>query len=181
MILDAAAGNRTMWRHKNSPNIIYIDIEKRLERKPTVYADNTNTPFLAGTFDTVFYDPPHGWGDKTIWFAYTHRSKEYFGKWGDRYIPRYYGTDKHKTRTALIAHIYRAQKEFYRILKDDGLLWLKWNAYALPLKRILQLFEDWHELLRIFVCAPSHTFGTGKTYWVCLCKKKRVDEQTSLG
>ena len=181
MILDATAGNRTMWKHKNTENIIYIDIEKKLERKPTIFTDNTNTPFLSGIFDTIFYDPPHGWGDKTIWYAYKHRSKEYFEKWGDRKIPRYYGTDKYKSRSELVAHIYHAQKEFYRILKDDGLLWLKWNEYSIPLARLLTFFGDWRELMRIYVCAPSQTFGEQQTYWVCLTKEKRETTQTALG
>jgi len=48
-----------MWTHKNSKNIIYIDIEKQLWNKPTIYADCTQTPFKDKTFDAIFFDPPH--------------------------------------------------------------------------------------------------------------------------
>jgi len=59
VILDATAGNRKMWRKKDYLDIIYLDIEKGLEVKPTIIADNTQTPFKDKTFHTIFYDPPH--------------------------------------------------------------------------------------------------------------------------
>jgi len=62
MILDATAGNRTMWKVKDAEGIIYIDMERRLMNKPTIFADNNTTPFLDKAFDTIFYDPPHKWG-----------------------------------------------------------------------------------------------------------------------
>lgn len=180
MILDATAGNRTMWQQKNNQNIIYIDIEKTLTRKPTMFADNTLTPFLSQTFDTIFYDPPHSWDTKTGFFSFTTReeyNKMYKPK---KSIPTYYGWDKYKTRRGLVAHVYRAQKEFQRILKHDGLLWLKWNEVEIPYLRIKGCFTDWHELLRIYVKSPRQSAGKGQSYWVCLCKKKVDTEQTEL-
>lgn len=180
MILDAAAGNRTMWRTKHSEHIIYIDIEKRLERKPTIFADNTNTPFLNEAFSTIFYDPPHGWG-KGHYFYNIPDSETFKKKWrGYGQYPRYYGWDKCKTRGALIAHLYKAQTEFYRILQADGLLWLKWNEAKLPLSRILRVFDRWQELMRLYITSPTQTAGAHQTYWVCLQKKEGKEKQIRL-
>ena len=180
MILDATAGNRTMWKHKNTENIIYIDIEKKLERKPTIYADNTNTPFLSGIFATIFYDPPFiiRKGEGTFFSrpGTSKRVQKTMGLGGFSF----YGVGRYTTKQALIAHIYRAEKEFTRILKDDGVLWLKWNETDISLNRILSLFTDWHELLRIYVRSPSQTIGKAQTYWVCLTKEKRETTQTAL-
>lgn len=180
MILDATAGNRSMWRIKNVEDIIYIDIEKRLEVKPTIFCDNTCTPFKDRQFDTILFDPPHTYGVKGDYHSVPHRSKEYFEKWGDRAIPRYYGWDRYLTKAALIRMIYDAQKEFNRILKDDGLLWLKWNDMRIHFNDIITVFIDWLMLLKIYVSAPSQTRGKHQTYWIALHKKERVSEQLGL-
>jgi len=180
MILDATAGNRTMWQNRNNRNVIYIDMEKKLEVKPTVFADNKNTPFLDATFDTIFYDPPHAYGAYTSRHSQPSRA-QMIAKYQDkRANPPYFGWDKYKTEMALLHHVFDAQKEFKRILKDDGLLWLKWNEVCIHLGTIIRLFEDWTELMRILVDASVHTAGKCNTYWVCLCKKKRRDVQSRL-
>ncbi|GAI63776.1 unnamed protein product, partial [marine sediment metagenome] len=66
----------------------------------------------------------------------------------------YYGWDVYKTRQALIRHIIKAQKEFHRILTDDGLLWLKWNELEIKLLNILGIFQQWDELMRLYVESP---------------------------
>lgn len=180
MILDASAGNRTMWAHKNSENIIYIDIERRLERKPTIFCSNEQTPFLSESFDTIFYDPPHSYGSKGHYHTYPCRSKEYLEKWHDQAIPRYYGWDRYKTRSQLITQLYFAEQEFYRILKPDGLLWLKWNEIKIRLYKILTIFNDWNILMKLFITSPFHTASEHKTYWLCMEKKNRSTKQTSL-
>jgi hypothetical protein len=180
VILDATAGNRTMWKHKNSQNIIYIDMEKKLEVKPTIFADNTNTPFLSGIFDTIFYDPPHGWGQGHPFYKYPD-AESFKKKWqGYGEIPRYYGWDKYKNQHELLVHLWRAQREFFRILKDDGLLWLKWNIQEISIHRVLSIFADWNVMLELPVKAHSQTAGKSQTYWVCLCKKKKEIVQTTL-
>lgn len=181
MILDATAGNRTMWNWKNVPDIIYIDIEKKLERKPTLFADNTNTPFLPETFDTIFYDPPHGWGEGSTFYKYPD-SKSFKERWqGYGEVPRYYGWDKFKMKTQLIHHIYNAQKEFCRILKDDGLLWFKWNEVKIPLRKVLPVFDRWAVLLFLYIKSPTQTAGTKQTFWICMTKKREKEMQTRLG
>lgn len=180
MILDATAANRTMWRHKNSEHIIYIDMEKKLEVKPTIYADNSNTPFLPKFFDSVFFDPPHGWGEGHPFYKYpdARSFKEKWQGYGD--IPRYYGWDKLKNQHELIVYLWRAQREFHRILKDDGVLWLKWNTQLISIHRVLSIFEDWIIMLELPVKAPTQTAGKSQTYWVCLMKKKRDYIQNTL-
>ena len=181
MILDATAGNRTMWKHKNTENIIYIDIEKKLERKPTIFADNTNTPFLSGIFDTIFYDPPHGWDVKgKVWIMHAGKHDK-DKKRANPFSFDYYGWDKYRSRANLLNHIYKAQKEFMRILKPDGLLWLKWNETRIPLRRMFMIFDDWTELIRLVIEDPSQTLGNKQTYWICLIKEKRETTQTALG
>lgn len=157
VILDATAGNRTMWTLKHSDHIIYIDRQLQLERKPTIFCSNEQTPFNDKTFDTIFYDPPHTWGNKTDFHSFPRRTKEYVEKWKDKAIPRYYGWDLYNTRSELVLHIHRASREFYRILKDDGLLWLKWNEMSMPLHRMMSSLSHWNILLRIYVRAPSQT------------------------
>jgi len=180
MILDATAGNRTMWNWKNIPGIIYIDMEKKLDRKPTIFADNTNTPFLPRTFDTIFYDPPHSWDTKTGFFSFPDREGYNALYKGNRKFPTYYGWDKYKTKQALVAHVYRAQKEFYRILKDDGLLWLKWNELTVPFKKIIPVLDLWGVLLFLRIKSLLQVAGTAQTYWVCMAKDPKETVQTIL-
>jgi len=180
LILDATAGNRTMWKTKNAENIVYIDVEKRLAKKPTIFADNTNTPFLPETFDTIFYDPPHDIGrdDSDLLGMGKLRLKE--AKRSEHRLHTYYGLHYIKTVNDMIKMLYHAQKELHRILKQDGLLWLKWNEVKMPLKRILRIFTDWTVLLEINLSDPTHTMGKKQTYWICLTKKKRDIVQTTL-
>jgi len=180
MILDATAGNRTMWINKESDNIIYIDMETQLERPPNIFCKNDITPFRDKTFDTIFYDPPHSWGNIGHYHTYPRRTKEYFEKWHDTAIPRYYGWDKYKSATELVLHIVKAQEEFGRILKDEGLLWLKWNEMSISLYRILSLLNSWQLLLKLYITDPSQTAGKHKTYWLCMEKHKEKGSQLSL-
>jgi len=179
MILDATAGNRTMYETKNAHNIIYIDIQKKLYRKPTIYADCTRTPFRDKTFHTIFFDPPHDWG-KTAGDYYTipdltPKEMSMMGMKGNTY----YGHEIYQSRMELTAFIYKAQKEFLRILKDDGLLWLKWNDYKIPLSNILAIFKNWRILMILRVNDPTQTIGTHQTYWICLCKKEGYQTELS--
>ena len=180
MILDATAGNRTMWTTKSSPNIIYIDIERKLKNKPTIFCDNTQTPFLSSSFDIILFDPPHQWGSKEGYQPFY--PKEY-KKWAAKHKPfafTYYGWDKYKTRLSLIKHIYRAQLEFQRILKDDGILLLKWNEMRISLRRILTIFYEWNELMRLAITDPTQTWGNKQTYWIILSKKAEKTAQQPL-
>ena len=179
MILDATAGNRTIYETKNVKQIIYIDIQKKLARKPTIFADCTRTPFRDKTFHTIFFDPPHNYNSDKLWYSIPD-SETYQKKWRKHgRIPTYYGLEIYKSRSDLIKFIYNAQKEFLRILRDDGLLWLKWNDYIIPLHNILAIFQNWRILLKLNIQDPLQTWGKGQTYWICMCKKEGY--QTELG
>jgi DNA modification methylase len=180
MILDATAGNRTMWLWKECPHIIHIDMDKELQIKPDMICDNTQTPFKDKTFDTIFYDPPHNWGTAIHYFSFRNskeREKVFPHSEG---VPTYYGWDKYKTKDALLNHMNKASKEFYRILKDDGLLWIKWNEMAIPLRTVLIIFKQWIELMRLYVNDPTHTAGNAQTYWILMCKEKGEGKQLTL-
>lgn len=172
MILDATAGNQIMWKDKQNSNIIFIDVQKRLERKPTLFADNSNSPFRDKIFDTIFYDPPHAWNWDSIIFG--SPDAESWNKKDGRKIPTYYGMERYNSRMELVAHIWKAQKEFYRILKDDGLLWLKWVEIKITLRIALTLFERWIELLRFHAKSPFQQAGNYKKFWLCLCKNLTI-------
>ena len=182
MILDATAGNRTMYETKDVNSIVYIDIQKRLYRKPTIFADCTRTPFRDKTFHTIFFDPPHTYGEEPgDYFTFPDlkpRQLRMMGLKGNIY----YGVEIYKTRSALIKFIYNAQKEFLRILRDDGLLWLKWCEVEIPLHNILAIFQNWRILLILPIQKPQHNIGEAQTYWICMCKKRGYQtELTSFG
>jgi hypothetical protein len=180
MILDATAGNRTMWQTKISDKIIYIDMERKLQTKPTLFADNMATPFRDATFTSIFYDPPHDFGAKP--FDHEMRplavNREYIKH--HPFSTTYYGWDKYATKMDLIKHLWQAQHEFYRILTHDGLLWVKWCEIALPINKLLSIFADWSLLLEIKVRSPTQTWGSKQTWWLCLCKKSMESRQTTL-
>jgi hypothetical protein len=180
MILDATAGNRTMWQTKKSENIIYADREKKLKVKPTIFADNRELPFRAETFTSIFFDPPHDIGadDSDLLTMGKMRLKE--AKATERRLHTYYGLYYVKTVNDMIKLIYYVQKELFRVLQYGGLLWLKWNEIAIPLERILAIFNGWRILLKIPVSSETHTLGKKQTYWVCLTKEKKETVQTTL-
>ena len=173
MILDATAGNRVIWKTKTSENIIYIDIYKKLQRKPTVFADNRKTPFGDKMFSTIFYDPPYALNDYHEYFINQPHEQQ-------QKIKTYYGTDKIKSKSQMIKTVFEGQKEFQRILKPNGLLWLKWNDAVTPLRNIMGLFREWNELLRLHIKSPFQTKGKSQTYWVCFEKKNNGVLQKTL-
>lgn len=181
MNLDATAGNRKIWK-RNSENFIYIDIQKKLAIKPLIFADSRQLPFEDKFFDNIFFDPPHKWGTKTG--MYVIPDKETWDKkrltWKSHayrqtsQIPSYYGWDIYNSRSQLISYIYRSVKEFRRVLKDDGLLWVKWNDMQISFHNLLTLFEDWRLLMRIPVRYISGTRSKSKTKTLWLLFEKEV-------
>ena len=63
-ILDVTAGNRNIWLKNKNPFILWIDIESELEIPPDLVMDCTDTKFPDECVFTLFFDPPHWWGDK---------------------------------------------------------------------------------------------------------------------
>lgn len=179
MILDATAGNRVVYREKNPKHIIFIDIQLKLERKPTIFADNRVTPFKNDVFDTIIYDPPHAWNYKSVFFGFpdlkTHKTNH---PNDNRAYPTYYGMEIYPSKSALLKSIYVAQKEFQRILKDDGLLWFNWSELKIPLYSILAIFgESWQVIFRHRVKSKNQQKGTYANYWVCLQQGKDIQKR----
>ena len=61
-VLDSTAGNRSMWKTKESEYVLWIDIEPELSTKPDILMDCTKTDFDNERFHTIFFDPPHNYG-----------------------------------------------------------------------------------------------------------------------
>lgn len=185
MILDAGCGNRMMWMLKNSEHIIYGDVEKQLQRKPTIFMDNQQMPFKSNSFDTVFYDPPHAWGFESNIFSSPNidiaRKKNPKMYENVNRVPTYYGIEKYKTRSALVAYIYRTEKELYRVLKSDGCLWLRWSHLKeMDTDRILGIFSNWECCTKHELDSPQQTRSECKSLWLMLMKKPMVYIQPDL-
>jgi SAM-dependent methyltransferase len=172
VILDATAGNRSIYRFKHSDNIIYLDRCRELYIKPTIYGDDTMLPFRDKVFDTIIFDPPHFWRrSKTRGIydiPYGSKTAKAMGLFGHTY----YGNEQYKTKTQLLKYIHEAQREFHRVLKDDGILLFKWSEVEIPLEKILTLFRGWNVLMVIPVKSPLQTRSECATYWVMLEKRK---------
>lgn len=183
MILDATASRRSMWEKKESENIVYVDMCRKLSRPPSIICDNTQTPFKPLFFDTIFYDPPYDWGTNSIYWSFPN-FEEARKFWTDerqlKKCTAYYGTEIYKSKTALISHIFKAQREFLRILKDNGLLWFKWCELKRPLRIILTLFESWNILLKLRISDVKQTLSKIQTFWVCFEKRREPLKQTHL-
>jgi len=170
--LDATAGNRIMYEAKIHDSIIYIDVERKLERKPDIYADNRCLPFRSESFSTVFYDPPYYWMQGTSFYGIPDAETYHKVHPADnRKFPPYYGVDKIKSRTQCISAIFRAQREFRRVLTADGLLWFKWCDFAIPLRNIIALLDEWVLLLKFELADKNQQRGTRQTYWCCFGKQ----------
>jgi hypothetical protein len=187
LIMDASAGNRTIWKEKDHKYILFCDIEPELDVKPDQIVDSRSTDFEDLYFNTIFFDPPHGWGKKPGQGIYECRNEEEYraykkkynlDRWGNKAV--YYGWDKYKTKNDLIQFIFDSQREFTRILKDNGMLWLKWNETKIPIEDVLSLFHDWTEMLRLPIGSPKQKFGSQQTYWV-LFLKAHGPQATILG
>lgn len=180
MILDANAANRTMWQIKDWEECIYTDMERKLTVKPTILCDHRAMPFKDATYTTIFHDPPHFYNDKGSFYSIPD-AETFKKKWqGYGEIPRYYGGDKYKTQMALLRYLVDAQKEFYRILTNDGLLWLKWNESFITLNTLRPIYTDWQWMLEIPVRLSNPNRTEKQTYWVCMCKKKNRVAQATL-
>lgn len=186
-ILDATAENQSIWKIKESPFILWIDIEPELEIKPDILMNNEKTSFPDNYFHTIFFDPPHGWGKELgkSWMSIRNKEDKKLYPWGQPSGTVYYGWDKYSSKTALISHIHRAQKEFYRILQDNGILWFKWDECEIPLNNLEVFFRDWIIMMKIQIGAnpmmgnnPKESIS--KSWWVLLMKREKTVNQTEL-
>lgn len=114
-VLDATCGSRMMWFDKSDERAVFTDKRteshvlcdgRALEIAPDIEADFTSLPFADGTFSLVVLDPPH------------------LKKAGENsWLRKKYGVLPMDWR----GMIRDGVAECMRVLKDDGVLILKWN------------------------------------------------------
>jgi len=130
--------------------------------KPMLVADIRHAPFKDSSVDVVVFDPPH-----------IARPK-YPPPWFNDPSYTFYGV---KVKPSYIFDlIYRAGKEFLRILKPHGLLLLKWNEYMWPLSAVLNLLPDWTPVLKLPIRSPLQR-GRATTIWTVFVRKSLVEPQ----
>ena len=167
-ILDATASYRSMWHTREDNRILWIDIEPELDLKPDLLMDCTCTDFEDKRFHTIFFDPPHSWGHTKNTGVHQTPSRKIMKEkgWG---TGAYYGFDRYKTKGELLSFINKAQKEFQRILSDDGILWFKWGELRITLDAIIPFFKDWRVMTKHEVAYRGKVVGC-RTWWVALMK-----------
>jgi SAM-dependent methyltransferase len=168
-ILDATCGARGIWYQKNHPFVTFMDkrngtFKAQCKRNgirtmsvkvnPDLIGDWTKElPFEDGHFDMVVFDPPH----------IVRKNQVHPG-----ILENQYGYLKKDTfRTDL----QKGFVELFRILKDNGILILKWADHDFNLQ----------DLLKLVPYPPMFGTRTGqknKTHWV-LFIKHRIDENLS--
>jgi len=177
-ILDATASYRSIWDMKNSDKILWIDIETDLDLQPDRIMDCTHTDFSDKRFHTIFFDPPHKYGEKKNQGVFSTPSrKKQKERWGDTGC--YYGFDKFKTKSELLEFIRLSQLEFHRILSDDGILWVKWCEHATKLDVVISIFNNWNKTLCFETAYQGQVKGK-RTFWVAFTKKDSA-WQSDLG
>ena len=137
-VLDATTGGKHIWHEqmKDSDKVVFADQRvvpageiKQQENwsvNPDVQADYRNLPFKANTFDLICFDPPHRVSDggmETI----------------SGIIETKYGCLHAETWQD---DLQRAFAELWRVLKDGGVLTMKWNDAMRSSKDILNLLPE---------------------------------------
>jgi len=108
--LDATSGKRGIWRGKDSRGVIFLDIKKAV--RPNVVASNEKLPFRAASFEKVVFDPPQFVLSKAKNALEIHKR---YGFW--------------KNKQEFFHNLRRVNKEFARVLKDDGQLLMKFCTF----------------------------------------------------
>ena len=157
MILDATAGNRMIWgknKDQDIYNCVFMDIEYKLFRSPSIFASSEFSPFRDDVFDCIIYDPPWGlnmppwWNDPSIY-------------------NKAYGSFKSKRE--MIKYLDNSRKEFSRLTSR---VCMKWGERNVSLWSILGIFtrNGWSEVFR------KETNGIKsqtKNYWITLIRTKQ--------
>jgi len=133
-----------MWFDKNNVDTVYID--KKKDVHPTIQASFEALPFPDETFHLVVFDPPHtNPGQHGIFY------KKFGALRASKVIPV----------------LYRATRELFRVLKQNGVLIFKWNTHDKPLNRILSCFP----VPPLFGQKTAYqTKHSSSTWWVTFLK-----------
>ena len=167
-----------IWNIKKDSRILWIDIETELEVKPDRVMDCRKTDFPDKHFNLIIFDPPYYYGNKINEHHYSCRNFKDLEKLSkkkngfDFHGLSYYGSDKVKTQTDVIKLVYLSQKEFQRILKDEGILFFKWNEIKIPLHKMLNVMNKWFLMMKLHISSPAQTFNKpkSKTFWLFFLK-----------
>lgn len=169
-ILDATAGNKTMWYQKKHPFVVFMDIRQgkikdpRPDRynyfnfNPDVLAEWQHIPFKNEVFDMVVFDPPHIFKNRD--------TKE--GILEVRYS-QFFNDNWHNILSCGI-------RELFRVLKSEGVFVFKW----------CDSYKKLEDILKLFPYPPMFGTRTGqrnKTHWVVFIKfrlEKPLDEFFNL-
>lgn len=160
-ILDACCGPRMMWFNKKHPNCIYIDervevkgfVDNRDKReiKPDIQMDNRKMSFNDNSFKLVVWDPPHIIQKPSP----KCRMTQTFGCLSPE-------TWQHDLK--------RSFNECWRVLKDYGVLIVKWNECSKKLDVLLRIVEREPLFGQKINNAEKKTKDKARTYWLCFMK-----------
>lgn len=114
-ILDATVNGGRFWRGSKRK---IIGLDNEVSHRPSVVADNTQTPFRNAYFDVVVYDPPH------IPNQGKDKQKDFNTRFG-------LGLRSPKEKGYTFSHTFPPfTAEAYRVLKDEGILLCKITDYV---------------------------------------------------
>jgi len=143
-----------MWFNKKHPNTLYIDIRKEEkgfikgrneEVNPDKVMDFRDLKFKDNTFNLIAWDIPHL---KTLGINSKFR--------------KFYGALNKDTWEE---DLKKGFEECWRVLKDKGVLMLKFNNYEIPFREVLSLFKEEPLFGNI-----TNSRGKAQTKWFCFMK-----------
>ena len=158
-ILDACCGGRMFWFNKKHPNAIYID--KRIAPKghvadrpnhtvdPDFVMDFRSLNFKDSSFSLVVFDPPH---------FMSMSEKSWLAKKYGKLDPKTWRED-----------IKKGFDECWRVLKDGGVLVIKWSEDLGHPSRSISTTE----FIKVVGRVPLFGHRTGaksNTHWLCFMK-----------
>jgi len=154
MNLDVTCSVRQMWRDRENENFIYLDVEPKV--KPMVVGDLRRLPIRDKCISTVWFDPPFilGKGHPVPFFQDLEHT--------------WYGLDVDSKY--LWSLFVKGSQEFRRVLREGGLLFLKWKDEEIPLQSVLGLLVGF-KVLMVIPYRSKLQRGKAQSYWVVLSPK----------
>jgi len=110
-ILDATAGLRFFWRRRDAKRVLFLDL--RREVFPDIVGSNEFLPFQDGVFSQVFYDPSYFYGKEEGSGFFRTDLGFRFWAW--------------KSKRQLLRNVIAVNREFWRVLRPDGVLLFEWT------------------------------------------------------
>ena len=153
-ILDACCGPKFIWIDKNNPNVIFNDIRKEekgfiqrrknIEINPDTNYDFCELPFEDNTFRLIVLDPP-----QIITKSEGSTLTQCYGKLDEDYDRLF----------------KKGIKELWRVLDNQGILFLKFNNVHIKFKEILKHFP----VEPLFQTSTNRSKNV-ETRWYCYMK-----------